>query len=64
MHGECLPPVLFSLPHLLLSMVLVGLKGSIGRLPRYVHCHPQSQCHGAEPTELPERNLPVYYVER
>ena len=64
MHGECLTPVLFSLPHLLLTMVLVGLKGSIGRLPRYVHCHSQSQYHGTEPGELQECNLPGYCVER
>jgi hypothetical protein len=49
--------------HLLLIMAPVGLKGGIRRLPRYLHGYPQSQCHGSEPIELPECDLPVYRVE-
>ena len=42
----------------LLTMVLGGLEGGIGRLPRYVHGHSQRQCHSTEPAELQERDLP------
>ena len=42
----------------LLTMFLGGLKGGIGRLPRYLHGHSQCQCHGTEPAELQERDLP------
>ena len=59
------PPGSFFLPqHLLLTMVPVGLKGGIGRLPRYLHGHSQCECHVSEPSNLPECDLPVYYVER
>jgi hypothetical protein len=58
MHGECPPSVLFFPSRLLLTMVLGRLKGGIGRLPRYVHGHSQCQCHGTEPAELQERDLP------
>ena len=36
-----------------LTIASVGFDRGVGRLPRYLHCHSQCQCHG----DLPERDL-------